>query len=80
MIGHSDFVHPDDQRGGLDFATNNLSRDPYLNLPNSRDKPSNIHDRRKSNNASGQALGEVSQLVLATENSANRRPPLGDQS
>lgn len=66
MIGHSDFVHMGDQKG-LDFAANNLSSDPYMD----------IQDQGKKKEYS--ALGEVSQLVLATENSAGpakERPPI----
>ena len=64
MIGHSDFVHPEDQRP-LDFGANNLSRDPYLDLPS---KPSNPASRVEEGKHGG--LGDVSQLVLATEHSA----------
>ena len=66
MVGHSDFVQMENQKG-LDFATNNLSSDPYID----------VHDKGKSKEYS--ALGEVSQLVLATENSAGpskERPPM----
>lgn len=66
MIGHSDFVQMEDQKG-LDFAANNLSSDPYMD----------IQDQGKKKEYS--ALGEVSQLVLATENSAapsKERPPV----
>ena len=66
IIGHSDFVHMEDQKG-LDFAANNLSSDPYMD----------IQDQGKKKEYS--ALGDVSQLVLATENSAaqsKERPPV----
>ena len=66
MIGHSDFVHMEGQKD-LDFAANNLSSDPYMD----------IQDQGKKKEYS--ALGEVSQLVLATENSAaqsKEHPPI----
>ena len=58
MIGHSDFVHMENQKA-LDFAANNLSSDPYIDL-----------QAAKGQKKDYSSLGEVSQLVLATENSA----------
>lgn len=64
MIGHSDFVHPEDQRP-LDFGAHNLSRDPYLDLPSKQSSQASRAEQEKRG-----GLGDVSQLVLATEHSA----------